>query len=137
MNREDLKRLSLIRLGEAQILLAASAYSGAYYLAGYAVECALKACIAKQVQRFEFPDRERVQKSYSHRLSELATLAGLGDDLKLAMRSNAKLASSWALTSSWSEQSRYEVHTERDAVALVTAVGKRGNGVLPWIRQRW
>jgi HEPN domain-containing protein len=59
MNREDLKRLSLIRIREAHVLLKASEYSGAYYLAGYSLECALKACTAKSVQRFDFPDKDR------------------------------------------------------------------------------
>src|SRR5919106_3680906 len=40
--------------------------SGAYYLAGYAVECGLKACIAKQVRRHEFPDRTTVNQSHTH-----------------------------------------------------------------------
>jgi HEPN domain-containing protein len=33
------------------VLLEAGLYAGAYYLAGYAVECALKACIAKKTAR--------------------------------------------------------------------------------------
>lgn len=33
-------------------------YDGAYYLSGYAVEWALKACIAKNVKRYDFPDRK-------------------------------------------------------------------------------
>jgi HEPN domain-containing protein len=47
MTRKDLQKLAAIRLKEAKLLLAANAPDGAYYLAGYAVECALKACIAK------------------------------------------------------------------------------------------
>ena len=31
--------------------------AGAYYLMGYAVECALKACIAKQTKRYDFPPK--------------------------------------------------------------------------------
>jgi len=44
---------------------------GAYYLAGYAVECALKACIAKKTQRHEFPDKRRVDASHTHNLIQL------------------------------------------------------------------
>jgi len=40
-------------------LLRLGLFDGAYYLAGYAVECALKACIAKGTQRFEFPDKRK------------------------------------------------------------------------------
>jgi hypothetical protein len=127
----------LIRIREAHVLLKASEYSGAYYLAGYSLECALKACTAKSVQRFDFPDKDRVQKSYSHRLTELAVLAGVWDELNLARAANPRLASSWTLAVNWSEQSRYHIHSRRDAEALVAAIGRRGNGVLPWIRQRW
>jgi HEPN domain-containing protein len=48
MNRSDFHRLTEIRIKEAKVLLDRKCYEGAYYLAGYAVECALKACIAKE-----------------------------------------------------------------------------------------
>jgi len=53
MNRTELQRLSRIRIKEAKFLLDGGCYNGAYYLAGYAVECALKACIAKQTHRHD------------------------------------------------------------------------------------
>ncbi len=57
-------------------------YEGAYYLAGYAVECAIKACIAKQTKRYDFPpDRRTVDKIYSHDLEDLIGLAELRNDL--------------------------------------------------------
>jgi HEPN domain-containing protein len=46
MHRNDLMRLSRLRIREARVLLEAGEFPGAYYLAGYAVECALKACVA-------------------------------------------------------------------------------------------
>jgi HEPN domain-containing protein len=75
MNRADLQKLSNMRIREAKVLFAAEEYSGAYYLAGYAVECALKACIAKSVQRYDFPDKSLAQKSYVHDLKDLLRLA--------------------------------------------------------------
>ncbi len=75
MNRADLQKLSNIRIREAKILFSAGEYSGAYYLAGYAVECALKACIAKSVQRYDFPDKSLAQKSFVHDLGDLLRLA--------------------------------------------------------------
>ena len=59
MDRKDLQTLSRVRLKEATSLLNLGFYDGAYYLAGYAVECALKACIAKGTRRYEFPDKKR------------------------------------------------------------------------------
>ena len=40
--------LAETRRTEALCLLAANLFCGAYYLAGYAIECGLKACIATQ-----------------------------------------------------------------------------------------
>ena len=39
MNRADLKQLAQLRLREAKALLDGGHAPGAYYLAGYAVEC--------------------------------------------------------------------------------------------------
>jgi HEPN domain-containing protein len=77
LNRNDLRRLARIRLREARALLEARCYDGAYYLCGYAVEVALKACIAKQTRRHDFPDRKTVNDSYSHDLRTLIKVAGL------------------------------------------------------------
>ena len=57
MNKTELENLASIRIKEAEILLTADCYHGAYYLAGYSLECILKACIAKQVKEFDFPDK--------------------------------------------------------------------------------
>jgi HEPN domain-containing protein len=58
MDRKDFRALSRVWLSEATALLNAGLPDGAYYLAGYAVECALKACIAKETQRYEFPEKK-------------------------------------------------------------------------------
>lgn len=56
---------------------------GAYYLAGYAVECALKACIAKETKRHEFPPkRQYVHDVYTHDLNSLLRLTGLDKQLE-------------------------------------------------------
>jgi HEPN domain-containing protein len=101
MNRADLQKLSNMRIREAKILFAAGEYSGAYYLAGYAVECALKACIAKGVQRYDFPDKSLAHKSYVHNLGDLAKLADPNSELAIATRANPKLEASWNLAKSW------------------------------------
>jgi hypothetical protein len=82
MDRKDLRALSRVRLSEARALLKAGLPDGAYYLAGYAVECALKACIAKETQRYEFPEKKRVNASYTHNLEELVRVAELQDGLQ-------------------------------------------------------
>jgi HEPN domain-containing protein len=97
MNRADLQRLSRLRIQEARSLFAMKHYSGAYYLAGYSVECALKACIAKRTQRFDFPDRDRAYKSYTHRLPELLKGAGLSENFDMVTKTDSDLEASWTL----------------------------------------
>jgi HEPN domain-containing protein len=58
MNRTEFQSLAEVRIREAKALLDAGLWDGAYYLAGYAVECALKACIAKRTRAEDFPPRE-------------------------------------------------------------------------------
>jgi hypothetical protein len=77
VNRVDLQRLADTRLDEAGILLRAGKYSGAYYLAGYAVECGFKACIAKTTRKHSYPDRDLANKCYTHDVERLVDLAEL------------------------------------------------------------
>jgi len=59
MNRKGLQDLAIVRLKEAKALLDQGFHDGAYYLCGYAVECALKACIAKiSGRQFAFPSKK-------------------------------------------------------------------------------
>lgn len=125
-----------MRAAEAKTLLRSRHYSGAFYLAGYSVECALKACIAKTTQRYDFPDKKRVADSHTHKLTELLRLAQLQSAMTNDSSLNPLLASSWAIVQDWSEVSRYLVMTHTDAQDMIRAVTGRG-GVLPWIAQRW
>jgi len=70
MNRNDFQRLAELRLKEARVLLAAELPDGAYYLSGYAVECALKACIAKRTREHDFPEKKLVIDSHTHDLGK-------------------------------------------------------------------
>ena len=136
MDRRDLQALSKARLIEAKALLKLGLNDGAYYLAGYAVECALKACIAKGSQRHEFPDKRRADASYSHNLRALITVAGLDAYFKRAIQ-DASFEDNWKIAESWSEQSRYEKHGVESAEALVAAIGDKHHGVIAWLKQRW
>ena len=137
MNRNDLHRLANTRIREAKILFTAGEYSGAYYLAGYSVECALKACIAKGVKRYDFPDKSLAQDSYVHDLSKLLRLADPNSELVTATQANPLLNASWNLAKSWTEQSRYTIKTKNEAEAIIDAITRRKDGVLPWIKRRW
>jgi hypothetical protein len=98
-----------LRLKEAKALLAAELPDGAYYLAAYAVECALKACIAKRTREHDFPEKKLVNESHTHDLKILLRLAGLSDRLKIDIDCKVISESSWETIERWSEQSRYEL----------------------------
>lgn len=138
MNRADLRQLAHIRVAEARALRAAGHAAGAYYLAGYAVECALKACIAKAVQQYDFPERDRVNQSYSHNLAQLLRIAGLEASLDAATNQNHVLARYWAIVKDWNQSWRYSLSiVAKDADALLAAVDDPANGVLRWLASHW
>lgn len=138
MTRSDLRKLTRIRLREARILLRNRCYEGAYYLAGYAVECAIKACIAKRVRRFEFPDKKIAIESHTHDLKKLLGAADIRRYHETAVRIDPDLAAGWEILEDWSEQARYEVLvTRKEAEALYAAIVDRKHGVLAWVKQYW
>lgn len=137
MNRKDLQALALTRLREAKVLLANGEYSGAYYLAGYVVECALRACIAKRTQRHEFPDKGRVDKSWTHKLEPLLGAAELQASLQAESKSKPRFSSNWDVVKDWSEASRYKSWNQREAEELIRAVSESEHRVLPWLKHHW
>ena len=138
MNRGDLQDISRLRVREARVLLQNGYYSGAYYLVGYAVECALKACIAKQIRRYDFPDRKLVNDSYTHDLEKLLGVSGLKEELDSESAGNPTLQRYWTIAKEWSEQSRYNSDIpENEAGDLFLAVTARRNGVLSWLMRLW
>ena len=132
-----------MRLREARALLAAEFPDGAYYLARYAVECALKACIARRTQQHDFPDKKLVDKSHTHDVERLLDAAGLSDLLKNDLARNEELELDWETVREWSEQSRYDLFKGDPTGGLVTAqllidaVESENGGVLRWIKQSW
>jgi uncharacterized protein YwgA len=98
-------------------------------LGGYSIEYALKACIAKQTREFDFPDKDEVNKSYTHNLDSLLKLAKLKDKLEDAMKSNNDLAASGACVVDWEEGKRYELAlTEKEAKDLHNAIADPKSG---------
>jgi HEPN domain-containing protein len=137
VDRKDLQSLSRIRAREAKALLDAGLHDGAFYLAGYAVECALKACIAKKTRKNEFPDKDRVNKSYTHKLDELVKLAGIEKPHRALLESDPVFRKHWETVRLWSEESRYQRPGAHDAEDLVAAIMKRRDGILSWLRHYW
>jgi hypothetical protein len=122
-DRATLLRLSQDRLGEARLLLANGFPSGAYYLVGYALECALKAVIARQFRADEIPELKRVNRIYSHDLGQLLDVAGLRSEFEVEVASRSDLKARWAIAMEWSERARYEIWTHDRASAILDAIG--------------
>jgi HEPN domain-containing protein len=137
MDRKDFQVLAKIRLEESTALLNMQLFDGAYYLGGYAVECALKACIAKATRRGEFPERKRVESSYTHDLRELVKVAGLEKSRLEQAGRDAEFRKNWEAIQSWTEQSRYQRHGAESAQKLLGAIGDRRHGVFTWIKRHW
>jgi HEPN domain-containing protein len=137
LQRADFQRLARQRLREARVLLRAGYPEGAYYLAGFAVECALKACIAKGTRKHDFPDKRFVEDSWVHDLKKLLKQAGLSPALDHDRQSQPSLARNWGIVKDWSNESRYERITPKTAKDFYQAVVARSNGILAWIRQHW
>jgi len=136
VTRREFQRLAELRAQEAALLVQHRKLQGAYYLSGYAVECALKACIAKQTKRHEFPPKKKyVQDVYTHDLQSLLRLAELDDQLERDMKGNASLAVNWGVVKEWDEESRYIASGLKGKDMYTALIGS--NGVLTWIRQRW
>jgi len=138
MTRAELQAISRQRRREAAALLRSRMYPGAYYLVGYSVECALKACIAKQTNRYDFPNKRLAAESWTHDLEKLVQLAGIGPDLDRDTKASPALQLNWAITKDWSESVRYDLTiTAAEARDLYSACTRRRNGILPWIRNKW
>ncbi len=138
MNRIELQALAELRITEAQRLMQSPAMpAGAYYLAGYAVECGLKACIARLTNEGDFPDKQFAQECFTHSIEQLLKAAGLKAQRDADAAANADLETNWIVVKDWTVESRYQRSTEPEAQALIEAVTHAVNGVLPWIRVRW
>jgi hypothetical protein len=98
-------------------------WSGCLYLSGYAVECALKACIARSTRRHDFPDKRRVNESYTHDLQTLLQAAGLRDKLDQEAQADAGLKTAWAaISNKWNVDRRYNwLVAKQEAVDLYKA----------------
>jgi HEPN domain-containing protein len=137
ISRSDLQALALSRLADAKLLLRRRRDSSAYYLAGYAVEFALKAVIAYRIERHVLPEPSFFREVYHHDLERLVGVAKLRAELDAARRANARFDRSWAVVSEWSVESRYELVDHRRSTLMVRAVGAPSAGVLAWVQQYW
>ena len=138
MNKIDLQILVEIRVKEATVLVDNKCYQGAYYLLGYALECALKACITKQVHEHDFPNKQLANASYTHDLSALLGVAGLSQELSKQEDHDGNFKLNWAVAKDWSETARYDPVIEETKVKdFFEAITNDQSGVLKWLKNWW
>ncbi len=139
VNRADLQPLSDERIEDATALLAASGWSGAYYLAGYALECALKSCVLAYVERtgIIFEDKRFAEKCWTHDLETLVKQADLIAERGRATAANTQLGDNWLLAKDWSEKTRYRLTSQQQAEELFDALTDNPDGVLQWVKNHW
>jgi HEPN domain-containing protein len=135
MNRKDFQNLAEERLADAQVLVTRSRFGAAYYLVGYAVECALKACIAKLTKAEDFHDKDLANKTFTHDLENLAKYAHF--DVGQLSATDSAFGANWAQVKDWDEKSRYETHTQIEAEQMIKAVQDSAHGVMQCIRRYW
>lgn len=121
----DLRAIARARLRDAQVLLRARRFDGAFYLAGYAVELALKARICRTLKWSGFPetseDFKGLQSLRTHDLAILLRLSGI--EARVKARSPAE----WAVVVTWSPDTRYQTvgqSTAQETRNMVTSVIK-------------
>lgn len=136
LTRLDFQNVAMERLEDARQLLDAGRWAGSYYLAGYAIECALKARVSKLTQAETFPPRD-TKLHYSHDLNKLLAIGGLDTEFAVAQKENAALRDNWKIVKDWTEESRYLSKGEAQARELVLAVSDPQNGVFVWLQARW
>lgn len=120
------------------MLFEAGRYAAAYYLLGYAVECALKACIAKQIKEYDFPDKQLVLDSYTHNLEQLLRVSGVKREIELRMSADKAVEVNWTTVKDWTEAARYDKNVPAiKARDLLNAVTDPTSGVLTWLKTVW
>lgn len=142
MNRKHLQALAKERIKDATALLGRKRWAAAYYLAGYAVEVGLKACVLKYVGETGaiFSDAKYLKDLggvWTHDLDKLIALAGLKDELEKATGANPRLKENVITVKDWKETSRYQSADEDKARKLFAAITDNHDGVLQWIRSYW
>src|SRR5262245_41481528 len=138
MNKTDLQILAEARAADATVLLQAQRWQAAYYLLGYAVECALKACAARQFRQDEAPEKRVVNDFYTHRLDTLLSISGVKAALEARAAADPAFQINWNTAKDWEETTRYD-HTipEVKARDLYAAVTDPNAGVLTWLKTQW
>jgi hypothetical protein len=143
VNQALLRQMAEDRIRDAEVLIGGQRWAFAYYVAGYAVECALKSCVLSRMiyTGGVFMDKKFAEQCHTHTFGDLIRLAGLKGELDAQLAASAAAAGRfvgfWGTVLLWRETSRYEQKTEPEARAIYSAITDDPDGVLRWIRNYW
>jgi len=137
LKRTDLQSIAQAKVDDAHLPFQNGRFSNSYYLAGYAIEIALKACIAAQISAETIPDKDILRKVLNHEFPVLVGLAGLATALKEQQDSDSLFAANWAIVSEWKPDVRYESTDSTAAQQMLSALTDAASGVLQWIKLYW
>jgi HEPN domain-containing protein len=139
VNQADLQSQAQERILDADALIKGGRWSFAFYVAGYAVECALKSCLLARMiyTGWVFQEKAKIIECLTHNFGELIKLSGLKDELDARLAANPAFVGNWAIITQWKVTDRYGQKTEADAKALYAAITDEPDGVLKWIMNYW
>jgi hypothetical protein len=103
VNRQEARQLADEWVVDAKSLRDAGRWHAAYYLAGYAVECGLKACVLAYIERtgIIFQDKRFAERCYTHDLASLVKAADLEIARGRDVAANPALGLNWDTVFNW------------------------------------
>ena len=148
MGADDLRRRADDWVRAARAAYDAGLWTVAYYLAGYAIEFALKACVltrmplsgyvfANHVELLGRPKALREVNFRTHDLKLLIDLAYLRREHTARANDGSAFGGNWGIVKDWDSQTRYDEKTQGDADDMLRAVTDPQDGVLTWLRNYW
>ncbi|WP_028527203.1 hypothetical protein [Runella limosa] len=144
----DFQTMAGLKVVEAKVLCSGGHHKAAFYLAGYALEFALKAAVCKCLDMPDFFKEKQkgtagyvggvLEKYKTHDIKTLIVLAGLYNKLEDYKTVNSDFGLAWYHIENlnWSERCRYELagHSDIDVNKFVEGIETQ---FLPWISQHW
>jgi HEPN domain-containing protein len=129
VNRVQWQQLAERWLVDAKTLLDDHRWSAAYYVAGYAVECGLKACVLLRLAAAPeviFEVRKFSENCWTHSLGELVKLAGLEAARAVDAVANPAFARNWLVVKDWTEATRYQTISHQKAKSCMRRSKRMG-----------
>lgn len=138
----ELQAMAKHRLQESELLYKEGFWSGANYLAGYAIEFGLKAVVCKKLGVDVFESNnvkgnasgKLMQAFQIHDIPALVLLSGLHPEMEAKKLAEVDFEKAWSTVSNWTEQRRYEFSCRQATAATFI---KRVKELLSWIETHW